>query len=83
MSVFPPFTPFQEFMIAVYTQKIEDVLRFLDDPTFDYKQENNQLFRELHCGRLALSDTMRVYEKLKEHGYVMTDKDIACLAHAE
>lgn len=64
-------------MISLFLQRIDEVLVFLDDNTFDYTQFDNQIFRELHCGRLTVYDTLRIYRKLVEnHNYVMTVKDI-------
>lgn len=75
-------TPFQNFMANIYTQRIEYAIQLLEDPNLDYTQQNRQLFRELHCGRLTTPDTLRVYKKLAEkHNYSMTEKDFTQLIH--
>ncbi len=76
------FTPFQKCMIAVYKQNIDDILSSLDDSTLDYDQNDSQLLRELWCGRLTGTDTLRVYKKLVEkHNYILTTKDLDKLIH--
>lgn len=68
--------------MALYSSRIHDVLTYLDDPTFDYTQFDSQLFRELHCGRLTVTDTLRIYKKLVEkHNYSVTAKDLSNLIH--
>lgn len=63
-------------MANIYTQNIDDAIKILEDPHFDYTQEDRQLFGELYCGRLTVPDTLRVYQTLVEkHNYSMTTKD--------
>lgn len=77
MSAHLVLSPFQECMMSLFLYNIDDLLERLADPTLDYRQFNNQLFRELHSGRLPAIDTMRVYKVLIEkHNYVMTTKDL-------
>ena len=60
-------------------QRLADML---SDETIDYTQEDNQLFRELHVGRLNMSQTLFVYKTLVEkRNYVMTTKDLERLSY--
>jgi hypothetical protein len=64
-------------MMSLFLYNIDDLLERLADPTLDYRQFDNQLFNELHCCRLTVADSMRVYKVLVEkHNYVMTAKDL-------
>lgn len=83
VKAFSPADPkFNDFMVEIYTHNLEKALKFFDEPSFDYKQNDKQLFRELWCGRLTVADTLRIYQKLIEkHAYVMTEKDMSCLVN--
>jgi hypothetical protein len=81
-TLYPELTTFHNFMVAVFTQQIETILNYLNDTSFDYNQNDGQLFNELRCGRLTYKDTLRVYQKLVEkHNYVMTTQDLDKLLH--
>lgn len=83
VKAFSPADPkFNNLMVEIYTHNIVKALELLEDPTLDYKGNDMQLFRELWCGRLTVADTLRIYQKLIEkHSYVMTEKDVSCLAN--
>ena len=56
---------------------IEKLVDLLSDTTINYRQNDDQLFRELHSGRLNTYNTLIVYKTLVEkRGYVMTTKDL-------
>ena len=74
-------TPFQELMDNVSLSTLdsgymENLVELLSDTSLNYRQNDNQLFRELHCGRLSTYNTLIVYKTLVEkRNYVMTTKD--------
>lgn len=64
-------------MRNIYLQNIDAVLECINHPEFDITCNDNQLLRELQCGRLTLSDTLKVYSKLVEkHNYLITTGDL-------
>lgn len=68
---------FQEGMICLFLRDISGLLMHMSDPSYNYLDFDNQLLRELRCGRLSLSDSLRVYKELiRRFGYVMTVADI-------
>jgi hypothetical protein len=49
----------------------------LEDESIDYTSEDNQLVRELQCGRHTVELTLLIYKQLvAKRGYVMTEKDL-------
>ncbi len=81
-------TPFQELMMCVFVCQrgydseytLQKLVNILSDPTVDFTQEDNQLFRELHVGRLNTQNSLAVYKTLVEkRNYIMTAKDLSQL----
>lgn len=64
-------------MICLYLRDISGLLTHMSDPSYNYMDFDHQLLKELQCGLLNLSDSLRVYKELiHRFGYVMTVADI-------
>jgi len=88
-------TPFQQmitniFLLSIYpnnktheaAQLLDKIVVALSDNTLNYTQEDQQLFRELHCGRINIHATMIIYNTLvKNRAYIMTSKDMGNLVN--
>ena len=68
---------FQDLMIAVYLQDVDQVIHILKNThlyNIDLGKHGSQLATELLCGRLTSEDTDRVLYQLKKmHSYVYFD----------
>lgn len=69
--------PFAELMICVYTCRDDGctfgkLMNYVRDTSIDYTQNDNQLIRELKCGRLTEYHTKIIYSILvNERNYIM------------
>jgi hypothetical protein len=76
-------TAFQKFMVDVYLtrgadERADRIIATLKNPTFDWRENDDQFRRELRCGRLSLRMTLEIYAILiDKHGYRMETADIS------
>lgn len=79
------FTLFQQFMANIYlggTDHLQFIINTISEDSFDYTQNDNQIMRELHCGRMDFYSTLKIYSILVEkRNYIMTPTDMKCLVN--